>query len=137
MAYVHTCKVLIRESHLDTFGHVNNATYLQLYEEARWDLITSRGFGLEKIRETKTGPVILEARVKFQRELVNREEITIETELLAYKGKIGEMRQTVKREDGSVACEAIFVFGLMDLAQRRLISPSPEWAHAVALDEAH
>jgi acyl-CoA thioester hydrolase len=135
MAYVHTFKVLIREAHLDTFGHVNNATYLQLFEEARWELITSRGFGLDKIRETQTGPVILEARVKFQRELGNRETITIESELLTYTGKIAEMRQTVKREDGSVACDAVFVFGLMDLEKRRLMSPSPEWAHAVALDD--
>ena len=30
----------ILEQHLDTFGHVNNAAYLVLYEEARWDFIT-------------------------------------------------------------------------------------------------
>ena len=27
-------EVLIREHHLDSYGHVNNATYLALYEEA-------------------------------------------------------------------------------------------------------
>ena len=45
-------ETLIRESHLDTFGHVNNATYLQLYEEARWELITRNGYGLAKVRES-------------------------------------------------------------------------------------
>src|SRR6476620_10426697 len=88
-APVHEYRVFIVESHLDTFGHVNNATYLQLFEEARWDLITSRNFGLEKVRETQTGPVILEAHVKFQRELHNRATVTIVSELLSYKGKIG------------------------------------------------
>jgi acyl-CoA thioester hydrolase len=134
MSTSHEVKVLIRESHLDTFGHVNNATYLELYEEARWDLITQRGFGLEEVQRTQTGPVILEVRLQFRRELRNRETIKIRTELVHYQGKIGEMKQTVTKEDGSVASEATFVFGLMDLAQRRLIDPTPAWRKAVGLD---
>lgn len=134
MSTAHEVKVLIRESHLDTFGHVNNATYLQLYEEARWDLITQRGFGLAEIQRTQTGPVILDVRIQFRRELRNRETITIRTELVGYEGKIGEMRQTVTKEDGTLASEATFVFGLMDLAQRRLIDPTPAWRCAVGMD---
>ncbi len=134
MASAHDVRIFIRESHLDTFGHVNNATYFQLLEEARWDMITSRGFGIDKVRASQTGPVILEARIKFQRELVNREHIVIKSELIEYRGKVGEMKQTMVKEDGSVAAEAIFVFGLMDLAKRRLIEPTPEWARAVGLD---
>lgn len=127
----HEVSVLIRESHLDTFGHVNNATYLQLYEEARWDLITARGFGMDTIERARTGPVILEVRLKFRRELTNREVVTIRTKLLSYRGKIGEMEQTIVKPDGSVASEAVFVFGLMDLDRRRLIDPTPEWRYAV------
>ena len=44
--------LIIRESHLDTFGHLNNATYLQLFEEARWDYITNRGFGVWSTHST-------------------------------------------------------------------------------------
>lgn len=134
MSNVHEVQVLIRESHLDTFGHVNNATYLQLYEEARWDLITGRGFGLETVQRTRTGPVILEVRVQFRRELTNRELVTIRTELLSYEGKIGQMLQKVLKQDGSLASEATFVFGLMDLDKRRLIEPTPEWRKAVGLE---
>lgn len=134
MSNVHEVQVLIRESHLDTFGHVNNATYLQLYEEARWDLITGRGFGLETVQRTHTGPVILEVRVQFRRELTNRELVTIRTELLSYEGKIGQMLQKVLKQDGSLASEATFVFGLMDLDKRRLIEPTPEWRKAVGLE---
>ena len=31
----------IKEKDLDTLGHVNNAKYLELFEEARWDFITN------------------------------------------------------------------------------------------------
>ncbi len=50
MAYQeHEYQLLIHEGHLDSFGHVNNATYLNLFEEARWDWITARGYGLKEM----------------------------------------------------------------------------------------
>ena len=61
--------VVIRENHLDTFGHVNNATYLQLLEEARWEFITSRGYDLNYVQKVGIGPVILEINMKFLKEL--------------------------------------------------------------------
>jgi thioesterase III len=66
-------QVLIKEHHLDTFGHVNNATYLALLEEARWELLNAHGFGLNAIREQAMGPVILECHIKFLKELTLRE----------------------------------------------------------------
>ncbi|HSC87934.1 MAG TPA: acyl-CoA thioesterase [Polyangiaceae bacterium] len=129
----HEYRVFIQESHLDTFGHVNNATYLQLFEEARWDLITARGYGLEKIRESRLGPVILEANVKFRREVTNRETVTIVTTLESYEGKIGKLRQRMKKEDGALACDALFVCALWDIDARKMVPPTPEWAHAVLL----
>jgi acyl-CoA thioesterase FadM len=49
-------KVLIREGHLDTFGHMNNATYLQLAEDARWEMLVSAGYGLDVVQRTQQGP---------------------------------------------------------------------------------
>lgn len=131
----HEYRVLIVESHLDTFGHVNNATYLQLFEEARWDLITARGYGLDTIQSTRLGPVILEAHVKFRREVKNRETITIVTQLESYQGKIGTLRQRVKKEDGTLACDAVFTCALWDIDARKMVDATPAWAHAVFLDE--
>jgi YbgC/YbaW family acyl-CoA thioester hydrolase len=126
--------VLIRESHLDTFGHVNNAVYLALYEEARWDLVTSNGYSLQTVQERKQGPVILDLTLKFMRELKLREQITITTEMLDYTGRIAKMKQQMIKADGTVASEAMFTFGLFDLEKRRLIEPTPEWKKAVGLE---
>lgn len=124
-------ELMIRESHLDTFGHVNNAVYLSLYEEARWDLISKRGYDLKKIQKEKKGPVILEVNLKFQKELTLREKITITTELKSYQGKIGQLEQKMIKADGSVASTAIFTFGLFDTVARKLIEPTDDWKHAV------
>ena len=123
--------LVIKEQHLDFFGHVNNATYLEILEEARWEFVTARGFGLETIYKLGTGPVILECHLKFIKELRVRQVITIETQLLTYDKKIGSLRQTILNEQGEVCCEATMIFGLFCLKERKLILPSDAWLHAV------
>jgi len=136
MPLIHEKPIAISEAHLDSFGHLNHARYFELFEQARWDIITERGFGIETINRTKTGPVILEVNVKFLRELAPREAVVIRSELISYERKVGKFRQQIVKGDGAVACEAVFSFGLFDLERRKLIEPSPEWAHAVGVDAA-
>ena len=125
----------IREAHLDTFGHVNNATYLAILEEARWELITRNGYGLEEVVRRRVGPTILEINLKFQRELRNRQRIVIRTWMESYAGKIGKVGQQIVDPDGNVCCEALFTIGLFDLTARKLIPPTPEWLKALGLTE--
>ena len=133
MADIFKYKVQIKETHIDSYGHVNNATYLALYEEARWELITPRDYGFYKIHEYKKGPVILEVNLKFQKEIRLRETISITCEILDYQGKIGHMRQQMIKEDGSIASEAVFVFALFDMEKRKLIEPTDEWKRALGI----
>jgi acyl-CoA thioester hydrolase len=127
-------RVQVKEFHLDTFGHVNNAMYLVLYEEARWDFITNNGFGLDRIKADKMGPVIIEAQVKFKRELVNREWINIQSCPGEVNGKLMEINQQIVRPDGKVASEAKFLVGFMDLKERKLIVPPQDWLKACGYD---
>lgn len=129
-------ELTILEKHLDTFGHVNNATYLELYEEARWDVITKNGYGLEEIQRTRKGPVILEINIKFMRELRLRERIRIRSKVDTYESRAGVIHQEMVKEDGSIASQAKFIFGLFDLDRRRLIAPTKEWLRALGLGDA-
>ena len=132
---VHEKTIFISEAHLDSFGHMNNARYFELLEQARWDLITERGFGIETIRRTSTGPVVLEVQLRFRHELSPRERIVIRSELASYEGKVGTIRQEMIKPDGTVAAEALFTFGLFDMKRRKLIEPTPAWAYAVGLTD--
>jgi acyl-CoA thioester hydrolase len=136
MPALHEKAIVISEAHLDSFGHLNNARYLELFEQARWDLITERGFGMNTIRDTRTGPVILGVEMKFLRELAPREPVVIQSELVSYERKIGRMKQTMLKSDGTAACEAIFTFALFDLERRKLIEPTPAWSRAVGVPGA-
>ena len=121
----------ILEHHLDSFGHVNNAKYLELYEEARWDFITQNGYGLGEIVKLKKGPIVLDVSCRFKREIKNREQIQIHSQTIEAKGKIMKMRQTIIKEDESIASEAEFTFGFMDLELRKMIEPPEQWLRAV------
>jgi thioesterase-3 len=127
----HTYSLTILEGHLDTFGHVNNAKYLEILEEARWDFITSHGFGLKKIQETGKGPVILEIKMKFLKELKLREKITIESQTQSLDRLVATLRQRILNEAGEIMFEAEMVFGFFDTQARKLIRPTDEWLKAI------
>ena len=131
--FIHDFKFQVIETHLDVFGHMNNATYLEVFEEARWALITERGFGLEKIMLSQTGPVVLEVHVKFLKELRNRDHIFIRTWCSSYRGKVGTITQTMLNNKGEECCRADFTVGFFDLKSRRLIEPTGEWKAAIGL----
>lgn len=131
-AKIFSYPLMIKETYLDTFGHVNNATYLTLLEEARWDLITKNSYGLKQIQETGLGPTILEIKLIFLKELRLREKIIIESKMISYERKIGRLSQKMIR-DGEVCCDAEFVIGLFNLTERKLVLPTAEWLYAVGV----
>ena len=127
-------EIVIKECHLDSFGHVNNAVYVQLYEEARWDFITKNGFGLEVILRDQVGPVLLDLQVKFRREIKNREVIKIQSqtrEILSSKMMV--LDQKMIKADGKIASEAVFTIGFFDMQQRKLIEANPRWLKAIGV----
>ncbi len=132
MTKIFTYPLTIKETDLDVFAHVNNAQYLTLFEEARWDLITKNGYGLEKILETGLGPVILEINLRFSKELRLRDEIIIESTMLSYTRKIGKLAQKMLRK-GEICCSGEFTIGLFNLKERKLIDPNEDWLKAVGL----
>lgn len=127
-------KVLIKEKHLDTFGHMNNATYLELYEDSRWDLIEAGGYGLSEIQKTKKGPVILECHLTFRKEIRLRETITIQTQFKEWKGsKVMVLAQQMINEKGEIASTLELSVGFFDLVERKLLVPNEAWKKAVGI----
>lgn len=123
---------IIKETDLDTFGHMNNAKYLSIFEEARWDWITQNGFGMKKMQQLGIGPTILEINLRFLKEIRVREEIEIESKVTSYVGKIGKLQQKITINSDTY-CRAEFTIGLFDLNTRKLIQPIHEWLIAVGV----
>ena len=136
---IYEYEVTILEHHLDTFGHVNNANYLNLYEEARWDFITKNNLGLKEIMESKIGPVLLDLHLVFKSELKNREKIKIISQARTeMRNKyVMVLDQKMVKEDGKVASTLTISVGLFDLKERKLLAPTEEWMNALGVKEFH
>lgn len=114
--------------HIDSFGHVNNSSYLVLYEEARWDILNQGSWEVGKIQQEKIGPVLLNVNLSFRRELKVGDEIKIKSQLKEIKNKkVVRFYQEIVKLDDELASTALFEIGLFDLKKRKLINITDEW----------
>ena len=120
-------KITILETHLDTFGHVNNATYLTLCEQARWEVLNEYGLGIAYIKKTKTGPVILSAQINYKKELHAREKIKIITTFQLENEKLFNIFHKIEKPDGSLSAKATLLAAFWDTEKRKIIRLDAEW----------
>jgi len=119
--------------HCDLYGHVNNAAYMVLLEEARWDMIGSGGWTAERVAAERKGPVILDARLRFKREVEQGEALQAETWAVEAGERLFTLQQRLRKAGGEEACLAEFVFCFFDLELRRMVPPPPSFREAMRL----
>ena len=135
---LHTVDFLVYETWLDSFGHVNHARYLEIYEQARWDWLSEYQITSETIQQAGIGPVVLEIQVRYLREIKARQKIRISTRLERFQKKTFKIVQQMHRlTDGELASELHLTGGILDLRDRKLITPPPEWRQALGLAATH
>lgn len=125
---LHQSEFIVSETWLDSFGHVNNARYLEIFEQARWNWLAAYGLDIGHIRRTSIGPVILEVHLTFCKELLPRQRIRIDSWSEPGQRKTFAIYQALRLlPDESLASELSIVAGMMDMQARKLIAPPPEW----------
>ena len=70
--------ITVRGYELDSYGHVNNAVYLQYYEQARWEMMKELGF-LDRLKDSGLSVVVVESLVRYMRELCMFDELVVES----------------------------------------------------------
>jgi acyl-CoA thioester hydrolase len=73
-------KTDVRGYELDSYGHVNNAVYINYIEQARWEILKKTDL-LDSFLEDDLLLVVTEANVKYMRELRLFDEIEVITEV--------------------------------------------------------
>lgn len=104
----------IRTFHADSFGHVNNARYLELLEEARWQFAEHHGL-IELLNEQNLGFIIMQMNLRFRLAVVEGDTIQVLTRLVTLGTALGEVEQVIRKEgSGKVAAKSLFHFVLID-----------------------
>ena len=68
----------VRGYELDSYGHVNNAVYLQYFEQARWEYMKEHGL-LDLINMNELLLVVVDTHIRYMRESNLFDELVIET----------------------------------------------------------
>jgi YbgC/YbaW family acyl-CoA thioester hydrolase len=74
----HLTSITVRGYELDSYGHVNNAVYLQYLEQARWMYMKENNL-LDKVKEEELLLVVTETHIRYMREANLFDELSVET----------------------------------------------------------
>jgi thioesterase-3 len=112
-------RVKVRGFHLDVYGHVNNARYLEFLEDARWTLIESE-IDLEKWRQLGFGFTIVKITINYRKAARLNNVLEIHTRLEKLGGKSGVFKQEIAlASTGEPVADAEVVFVILDLQTRK------------------
>ena len=78
-------QIEVRGYELDSFGHVNHATYVSYLEHARWHVLRDAGINLQTFQEWKRWPVIVRIEVDYLRPTYLGDFLEVETRVAAHK----------------------------------------------------
>jgi thioesterase-3 len=104
----------IRGYHCDAYGHVNNARYLELLEEARWTFLEPAI--KEKFFDTRNLLfIVVNINISYKKPLVPNQEVDIEITDVTYNNKSVIVRQTIiDNQTKELASEALVTFVLLN-----------------------
>lgn len=104
----------IRGYHCDAYGHVNNARYLELLEEARWTFLEPAL--KEKFFDTRNLLfIVVNINISYKKPLVPTQVVEIEIQDVTYNNKSMVVRQTITdKHSKELASEAMVTFVLLN-----------------------
>ncbi|MDT0306030.1 acyl-CoA thioesterase [Streptomyces sp. DSM 44917] len=115
-------RVTVRGYETDTQGHLNQAVYLQYCEHARWSLLEAAGIRQADLLAQGIGPVVLENRIRYHRELRAGDEVDVSCAFTWGGGKVFRIEQRITTAEGETSAELTSVGGILDLKTRRLVA---------------
>ena len=66
----------------DIYGHLNNAIYLHIYEEARSDALDQMGMSIQELNEKNIGIYLIHLELEFLKAIQMGETITILSDII-------------------------------------------------------
>jgi acyl-CoA thioester hydrolase len=124
-------QLLSRWSDMDFNQHMRNAAYLGASEDCRMRFLADRGFAATDLARRRIGPVVLEDRLVYKKELALLEGFRVELVMAALTKDARRMkvRNTFHRDrDGALAAIVESVVLWLDLEARRPVAPPEELA---------
>jgi acyl-CoA thioester hydrolase len=117
----------VRWSDLDANRHVRNTIFSELATHTRFRLLEAHGFSQAQFESLRFGPVMVREEIRYRRELVFGEEVTVNVRFAGLSGDGSQWRvqQEVRRADGKQAAVLRIDGAWIHLDSRKLVAPPP------------
>lgn len=89
-------ELTVRGYHLDVFGHVNNARYLEFLEEARWDIFEQ---SVARLLQHNLVFTVVNININYRKGAVLHDVLTIDAKLSKVGTKSFVIKQEVRLKD--------------------------------------
>jgi acyl-CoA thioester hydrolase len=104
---VFECSLRVRTYECDSYGHVNNAIYLNYLEYARYEVLREVGFNYEKAVESGYGIYIARVEIDYKKPALMDELLTIKTWPIKKGAVSGTFAQEIYRDDDLLAAAKV------------------------------
>ncbi|MFK7161487.1 thioesterase family protein [Marinospirillum sp. MEB164] len=120
---MHTSTLIkIRGYHLDLYGHVNNARYLEFLEEARWEFLEKQA-DLAQFMSSGLGLAVVNININYRRGAYMNELIDIQTSLSRIGGKSAVMKQVIYLQGtDKLVADAEITFVITDMKTQKAVA---------------
>ncbi len=118
----------IRQSDIDSNGHVSYAAYIDAAGNLRYRFFTEHGFPRERFNQLGIGPIYTDIHARFLREVLMGETITITYSLsgLSIQGVRWKVHHDFIKSNGKRAVIIDIEGAILDLTARKPVPPTPE-----------
>ena len=118
---MHHTPIKVRGYHLDLYGHVNNARYLEFLEEARWAYFEAT-HGLDWFVQSGLAFVVVNININYRRPAFMNEQLIVHTGVSSLSNRSAIIHQRITLDDmTTVVSEADITFVLFDEKQNKAI----------------
>jgi thioesterase-3 len=119
-------RITVRGFHIDFYGHVNNARYLEFMEEGRWELLKGK-IDLEAWHRRGLAFTVVKIAITYRRASSMGDVLEVRTTLKRLERRTGTFEQTIVfAETGETVAEAEVTFVVVDTATGKSIAIAGE-----------
>ena len=117
----HTTTIKVRGYHCDFYGHVNNARFLELLEEARWSYLED-SLDLSEWKDKNLGIVVAALTINYRRPAPVDTVLEIRSTVGEMGAKTGVIHQDVlDQTTGKLVADADVTFAVVDIRTGRAV----------------
>ena len=102
----HTSKLVVRSYECDSYGHVNNAVYLNYLEYGRMEYLHAINFDYKGIIAAGYYLYVTHVDIYYKASAFLDDELFIEVYPTKMKAVSGTFHQTIRKADGTICAEA-------------------------------